>query len=51
MEVGEGRARRIAKNIDDAKDIARTRGLKKVGLAEWGSRPFFDAQPPKRRVA
>lgn len=51
VEAGEGRARRIAKNIDDAKELARSKGLTRIGLADWGDKAFFDGQAPKRRAA
>jgi len=51
IEAGEGRARRICRNIDIAKELAKARGLDKITLKEWGNATFFDGEPPKRRAA
>lgn len=51
VEAGGGRARRICRNIDVAKELAKARGLTHLGLKEWGNSTFFDGEPPKRRAA
>lgn len=42
--------RRICVNIDGAREIAETRGLKKVTLADWGDKPFYTGEAPARRA-
>lgn len=41
--------RRICVNIDLVHEFCKTQGLKKIGLEEWGNRPFYTDQPPPRR--
>lgn len=49
IEGCDGRARRICRSIDMAKEMAKLRHLKAVSRADWGTTPFFDNEPPKRR--
>lgn len=51
IEAGQGRARRIIVNIQRAKQIAMQGHRKTIGREEWGSMPFYDNEPPKRRAA
>jgi len=50
IEACDGRARRICRSIDMAKEMAKVRNLKTVSRADWGNTPFFDNEPPKRRA-
>lgn len=43
--------RRICVNIDAVREYAHTQGLKKIGIEQWGNRPFYSDQPPSRRPA
>lgn len=51
LKASDGRARRIAVNIDRARERAQLEGKKRIGLAEWGSEAFFTGEPPRRRAA
>jgi DNA transposition AAA+ family ATPase len=41
--------RRICVNIDAVREFAAAHGLKRVGVAEWGDRPFYTGDAPSRR--
>lgn len=41
--------RRICVNLDQVAEFARTHGLDRVGIDEWGKRGFFDGQAPAPR--
>lgn len=42
--------RRLAINIHNVHKFAKSKGLKVVDLEVWGSRGFYDGQPPRRDV-
>jgi DNA transposition AAA+ family ATPase len=44
-----GRVRRIIKNLDDAAEFARNKGLTTLDLKAWGETGFFTGQPPQPR--
>ena len=44
-----GSARRICVNLDRIREIARLRGLDRVGKAEWGQATFFKGLVPSAR--
>lgn len=45
----DGSIRRVSTMLGAAREIAQSRGTNKVTLADWGTRPFFDGQPPIER--
>lgn len=49
-EVAKGSARRIVVNMDRISEFARAEGLKKVTLSDWGDRPLFTGEAPRRKV-
>lgn len=53
LDESGGSIRRVSTNLSRVKEVALTLGLAKVGLAQWGARPFFrgDAPPPRREHA
>lgn len=46
-----GSVRRIAVNLERVQEEAAKMGLAAIGLEEWGDRPLFTGEPPRRRVA
>lgn len=46
-----GSVRRITVNLERVQEEAAKMGLAAIGLEEWGDRPLFTGEPPKRRVA
>ncbi|NIZ13933.1 AAA family ATPase [Phaeobacter sp. HF9A] len=52
VEASGGSIRRVVTNIDQAKELARSRGTSHADLALWGDRVFATGQPPTvRRLA
>ncbi|MCB1520661.1 MAG: ATP-binding protein [Hyphomicrobiaceae bacterium] len=51
LKASDGRARRIAVNLDRVREKAQLKGRKQLSLAEWGDAPFFTGEPPRRRAA
>ncbi|MBO4168903.1 AAA family ATPase [Cereibacter azotoformans] len=53
LEQSSGSIRRVSTNLSHVRETAVTQGWTKVGLAEWGARPFFrgEAPPPRREHA
>ena len=51
VNVSGGRARRISTNFNQVREAAVAAGKKKMSLSDWGSRPFFSGEPPRRRAA
>jgi len=52
VEASGGSIRRVVTNIDQAKELARSRGTSRADLALWGNRAFATGQPPvARRLA
>lgn len=50
-KASDGRARRIAVNLERVRERAQLQGRKRMSLAEWGDEPFFTGEPPRRRAA
>lgn len=50
LEVSRGTTRRICVNLARVQEWAIAQGLDSVALDDWGSRPLFDGQAPKRRI-
>ena len=50
LKESGGSLRRVSTNLSHVKETAITLGLTKVGISEWGARPFFrgEAPPPRR---
>lgn len=50
LKESGGSLRRVSTNLSHVKETALTLGLTRVGMAEWGARPFFrgEAPPPRR---
>lgn len=46
----KGSARRIVVNLNKINGFALKKGIKKIGLAEWGERQLFTGEAPARRV-
>jgi DNA transposition AAA+ family ATPase len=46
----EGRARRVAVNVDRVREFASLEGLTQVDKARWGKRELFTSAAPARRV-
>ncbi|MBW3243135.1 ATP-binding protein [Epibacterium sp. DP7N7-1] len=52
VDASGGSIRRVVTNIDQAKELARSRGTSRADLALWGDRVFATGQPPAvRRLA
>ncbi len=49
LEASRNSIRRISSNLAKVGEFAATRGLKAVGLAEWGDTPFVQASAPNGR--
>ncbi len=47
----KGITRRVATNLDKAGERAAVEQWPRVDLAHWGDEPFFDGEPPKRRLS
>lgn len=47
MNVTKFVVRRLAVNIHNVQQYAKSKGLKVVDLEAWGSRGFYDGQPPR----
>lgn len=41
--------RRVSSNLSEIKQLALTKGLQRVGLKEWGNRPFHNGDAPVPR--
>jgi DNA transposition AAA+ family ATPase len=46
--ITDKRVRRAANNIDMVRQEAITQGLTKISLKDWGNRPLFTGQAPRR---
>lgn len=49
-DLAKGSARRIVVNLARVEEYAHTEGLKSVCLEEWGDRPLFTGEAPRRKV-
>lgn len=49
VDASGGSIRRVVTNIDQAKELARSRGTSRADLALWGDRVFATGQPPVAR--
>jgi DNA transposition AAA+ family ATPase len=49
VDQANGNTRRIAVNIDRARELAELEGWKKIDLAKWGKQPFFTGASPATR--
>lgn len=49
VKASTGAIRRVATNLDRAKEVARKHGSKRVGLELWGGAEFFTGAPPVTR--
>lgn len=47
--ASRGSARRIVAHLEYARELAATRGLQRVTLADWGSAPFQTGEAPQAR--
>lgn len=47
VEITHGSTRRIAQNLNEVQEKSRRKGLRRVGLAEWGDNALFSGQPPR----
>lgn len=45
----DGRVRRIMVNLQQVVSFAKQTAKKKVNIKDWGDRPFFTGEPPRRR--
>ncbi|MEQ1713989.1 MAG: ATP-binding protein, partial [Hyphomicrobium sp.] len=50
-KASDGRARRIAVNLERVRERAQLQGRKRMSLVDWGDEPFFTGEPPRRRAA
>ena len=50
-KASDGRARRIAVNLDRVRERALMKSKKRMSLADWGGDAFFTGEPPRRRAA
>lgn len=50
LDLSRGSVRRICVNLERVQELAIQRGLKGVGLAEWGDHELFTGEAPNRRV-
>lgn len=49
LDQSSGSIRRVSTNLSHVREVAVTQGWTKVGLAEWGARPFFRGEAPLPR--
>lgn len=49
VKASNGSVRRIVTNLDRIATFSRLEGLKKIGLAEWGTQPIHTGSAPKMR--
>jgi DNA transposition AAA+ family ATPase len=50
VERAGGVARKIAVNIENIRADGKKAGLRSVGLKEWGDKPLYNGEPPRRSV-
>ena len=50
-KASDGRVRRVMVNLEQVVTFGRTIARKKLTLKDWGERPLFTGEPPKRRAA
>ncbi len=50
LEVTHGGVRRICVNLERIQQHAMSKGLKSIGLAEWGRRELYTGEAPARRI-
>lgn len=50
-QASGGRVRRVIVNLDQVVAAAKTNNKRVMRLVDWGNRPFFTGEPPKRRAA
>jgi len=50
VDITRGCTRRISINLYTVHSVATEQGLGRISLAEWGDRPFYTGNAPKRRV-
>lgn len=49
VDRADGRARRICVNLERIRELARSEGLKAIGVKEWGTREFYTGSAPGMR--
>lgn len=50
-QASGGRVRRVLVNLEQVVALAKARNKRVMRMADWGDRPFFTGEPPKRRAA